>query len=65
MDLVIPRIEDGTIHEILIVTILFLDSTLFLISSFRATSPFPGSLSYAYHHYLLILGPLTFTVRTL
>ena len=47
------------------VTILFLDSTLFLISSFRATSPFLGSLSYTYHHYLLILGPLTFTVCTL
>ena len=47
------------------VTILFLDSTLFLISSFCATSPFPGSLCYTYHHYLLILGPLTFTVRAL
>ena len=47
------------------VTILFLGSTLFLISSFCATSPFLGSLSYAYHHYLLILGPLTFTVCTL
>ena len=47
------------------VMILFLGSTLFFISSFRATSPFPGSLCYAYHHYLLILGPLTFTVRTL
>ena len=47
------------------VTILFLGSTLFLISSFRATSPFPGSLCYAYHHYLLILGPLTFTVCAL
>ena len=48
-----------------IVTILFLGNTLFLISSFHATSPFLGSLCYAYHHYLLILGPLTFTVRTL
>ena len=48
-----------------IVMILFLGCTLFLISSFRATSPFPGSLSYTYHHYLLILGPLTFTIRTL
>ena len=47
------------------VIILFLGSTLFLISSFRATSPFLGSLSYAYHHYLLILGPLTFTIHTL
>ena len=47
------------------VTILFLGSALFLISSFRATSPFPGSLSYAYHHYLLIMGPLTFTVHAL
>ena len=47
------------------VTILFLGSALFLISSFCATSPFPGSLSYAYHHYLLILGPLTFTIYTL
>ena len=47
------------------VTILFLGSALFLITSFRAMSPFPGSLSYAYHHYLLILGPLTFTVRAL
>ena len=40
------------------VMILFLGSTLFLISSFCAMSPFPGSLCYAYHHYLLILGPL-------
>ena len=48
-----------------LVTILFLGSALFLISSFCATSPFPGSLCYAYHHYLLILGPLTFTVCTL
>ena len=47
------------------VTILFLGSTLFLISSFCTTSPFLGSLSYAYHHYLLILGPLTFAVHTL
>ena len=47
------------------VTILFLGSALFLISSFHATSPFPGSLCYAYHHYLLILGPLTFTICTL
>ena len=47
------------------VTILFLGSALFLISSFHATSPFPGSLSYAYHHYLLILGPPTFAVCTL
>ena len=38
------------------VMILFLGSTLFLISSFHAMSPFPGSLCYAYHHYLLILG---------
>ena len=45
--------------------ILFLDSTLFLTSSFRATSPFPGSLYYAYHYYLLILGPLTSTVCAL
>ena len=48
-----------------IVTILFLGSTLFLISSFCATSLLPGSLSYTYHHYLLILGPLTFTIRAL
>ena len=47
------------------ITVLFLGSALFLISSFRATSPFLGSLSYAYHHYLLILGPLTFTIRAL
>ena len=47
------------------VTILFLSSALFLISSFHAMSPFPGSLCYAYHHYLLILGPLTFTICTL
>ena len=47
------------------VMILFLGSTLFLISSFHATSPFPGSLCYVYHHYLLILGPLTFTVHAL
>ena len=47
------------------VMILFLGSALFLISSFRATSPFPGSLYYTYHHYLLILGPLTFTIHTL
>ena len=46
-------------------TILFLGSTLFLISSFHAMSPFLGSLSFAYHHYLLIMGPLTFTIRTL
>ena len=45
--------------------ILFLGSALFLISSFLAMSPFLGSLSYAYHHYLLILGSLTFTVHTL
>ena len=47
------------------VTILFLGSALFLISSFCAMSPFLGSLCYAYHHYLLILGPLTFTVCAL
>ena len=47
------------------VTILFLGSALFLISSFHAMSPFPGSPSYTYHHYLLILGPLTFTVCAL
>ena len=47
------------------VTILFLGSALFLISSFCATSPFPGSLSYTYHHYLLFLGPLTFTIHAL
>ena len=47
------------------VTILFLGSALFLISSFHATSPFLGSLCYAYHHYLIILGPLTFTVCAL
>ena len=47
------------------VMILFLGSALFLISSFHATSPFLGSLSYAYHHYLLILGPLTFTICAL
>ena len=58
----------GTICEpnhTVAVTILFLGSTLFLISSFHTTSPFLGSLSYAYHYYLLILGPLTFTVRAL
>ena len=47
------------------VTILFLSAALFLISSFCATSPIPGFLSYDYHHYLLILGPLTFTICTL
>ena len=47
------------------VTILFLGSALFLISSFHATFPFLGSLSYTYHHTLLILGPLTFTVHAL
>ena len=47
------------------VMILFLGSALFLISSFRAISPFPRSLCYAYHHYFLILGPLTFTICTL
>ena len=47
------------------VMILFLGSALFLVSSFHATSPFPGSLSYTYHHYLLILGPLTFTIHAL
>ena len=47
------------------VMILFLGSTLFLISSFCAMSPFLESLYYAYHHYLLILGPLTFTICTL
>ena len=47
------------------VMILFLGCALFLILSFHATSPFPGSLSYAYHHYLLILRPLTFTIHTL
>ena len=47
------------------VMILFLGSTLFLISSFHAMSPFPGSFCYAYHHYLLILGPLTFTICAL
>ena len=47
------------------VMILFLSSALFLISSFRAMSPFLGSLSFAYHHYLLIMGPLSFTVRAL
>ena len=36
-----------------VVTILFLGSTLFLVSSFRATSPFLRSLSYAYHHIFL------------
>ena len=44
------------------VMVLFLGSALFLVTFFHATSPFPGSLSYAYHHYLLILGPLTFTI---
>ena len=52
-------------HLCLSVMILFLGSAFFLISSFRATSPFLGSLSYAYHHYLLILGPLTFTIHAL
>ena len=47
------------------VMILFLGSALSLISFFHATSPFPGSLSYAYHHYLVILGSLTFTVHAL
>ena len=47
------------------ITILFLGCALFLISSFCATSSFPGSLSYAYHHYLLILGPLTFSIHAL
>ena len=45
--------------------ILFLGSALFLVSSFRATSPFLESLSYTYHYYLLILGPLTFTIHAL
>ena len=62
----LSRIRLGSIEQGLpCVIILFLDSALFLISSFHATSPFPGSLSYAYHHYLLILGPLTFTVCAL
>ena len=47
------------------VTILFLDSALSLIFSFCAMSPFLRSLCYAYHHYLLILEPLTFTVCAL
>ena len=47
------------------VMILFLGSALFLISSFHTISPFLGSFSYTYYHYLLILGPLTFTVHTL
>ena len=65
------RLDIATILELTVswqvvnVTILFLGSALFLISSFCATSPFLGSLSYAYHHYLLILGPLTFTIHTL
>ena len=49
----------------LTVTILFLGSALFLVTSFHAMSPFLGSLCYTYHHYLLILGPLTFTVHAL
>ena len=55
------------LHHVMLlcVMILFLGSTLFLISSFRAMSPFLGSLCYAYHHYFLILGPLTFTVCAL
>ena len=56
---------DGIAQWPISVMIFFLSSALFLISFFRATSPFPGSLSYAYHHYLLILGPLTFTMHTL
>ena len=52
-------------YLIISVMILFLGSALFLISSFCATSPFPGSLSYAYHHYLLILRPLIFTIHAL
>ena len=48
-----------------IVIIFFLGAALFLISSFHATSPIPGFLSYSYHHYLFILGPLTFTVHAL
>ena len=60
------HIEPGSqLYDRSNVTILFLGSALFLISSFRATSPFLGSLCYAYHHYLLILGPLTFTVCAL
>ena len=58
-------LPDNIYHYLLTsVMILFLGSALCLISSFHATSPFPGSLSYTYHHYLLILGPLTFTVNT-
>ena len=48
-----------------IVMILFLGAALSLISSFHANSLILGFLSYSYHHYLLILGPLTFTVHTL
>ena len=57
--------EEEGVEEREDVTILFLGSTLFLISSFCTTSPFPGSLCYAYYHYLLILGPLTFTMCAL
>ena len=47
------------------VMILFLGAALFLISSFQTTSLIPEFLSYSYHHYLFILGPLTFTVHAL
>ena len=47
------------------VMIFFLGAALFLISSFHATSPIPGFLTYGYHHDLLILGPLSFTVHAL
>ena len=47
------------------VTILLLSAALFLISLFCTMSPIPGFFTYDYHHYLLILGPLTFTVQAL
>ena len=60
------HIEPGSqLYEGSNVTILFLGATLFLISSFHATSPIPGFLIYEYYHYILILGPLTFTIHTL
>ena len=52
-------------YELYGVTVLFLGSALFLVSSFHAISPFLGSLSYTYHHYLLVLGSLTLTVHAL
>ena len=44
------------------IMVLFLGASLFLISTEHAISYFLEFISYAYYHYLLILGPSTFTV---